>query len=214
MNTRHVLTFFDPEGIVRLLKMNPVVWHHRDITGIGGLADRLGMTPTPAVAEFLAFVAEYDRLPTQHEFSEYCVRHWRLSFHWPRLDAEIPIIKAKVEHNFYPSMIDTFHAFGLVAKAGWFDQCLLDTVEDVVSKADLTFIGAGFSASVNLKGPATRSSREAEAWKRAHRGWDPNVHQITLPMSRPRNPGNKRWYSLEDFRCIQPQLAGGELALW
>jgi len=137
---RLLVRFFDPEGIKDFLTTHPCVWDNRELTRLGGLADQAGMTPTPVVYEFHNWVASCGRLPSQQEFTEFCFDQWD---GWPSTPY-IGAVQAKIGRNFYPSLIDTYHAFGLVAKAGWYQQCSMDSVDDVVGKADLTFTGDGY----------------------------------------------------------------------
>lgn len=200
----HVLQFFAPHAIVRLIASNPINWYDRELTRLGGPADKAASDGFlfPAMEQGLRYVKEFGELPTQQQYIAYCLSAWaehiRPGFEYA--------LEAKLGRNFYVALIDQFHAFGLVANSGWYDSCLMHTGRDVLGKADLIFVRGGNEVAINLKGPASQVSREAETWKSQMRGKTEGVVEIRMPWGRPPNPGNKRWYSIEDFAAIQPRL--------
>lgn len=211
MSERYFLQFLDPDYIVSRLIEHPIVWcDDRDITRRGGLADQAGKPPLSCVGLFHDWVSHERTLPTQAEYIDFGMAKL-LERSWPRPHYE-DAYRQKLAHNFYPSCVDQYHAFGLVSQAGWYQRCSMDSVEDMLGKADLTFHTQALAIRVNLKGPTTEISKDAERYKTVFRdhGFD-GVVQIRMPYGRERNPGNKRWYMLRDFNAIQPTYFGPEL---
>jgi hypothetical protein len=187
--------------ILAYLRDHPVDWDERErvLAALGGPGDQAGPTPTPAVGEFLALLgSRHGQLFTQDEFVAHCRAVW--ADWWATLSpGQQQGVRAKLRRNFYPSMIDSLHVWALLHETGCFDCCLVDSIADAVGRTDLTLRRGEWSVRVALV-VDSRAARHTRAYKHIYRRPEPpGTVVIPLPLSRPREPGNKRWYCLEDF---------------
>lgn len=161
---------------------------------LGGPGDQAGMTPTPAMGEFLDLLLDRKDLFTQAEYRDHCFSVWSewLARKHPE---QVKGVEAKLFCNFYVSGIDTLHAYALMVEAGMFDICYIDIIEDVLSKTDLTLKNSGCTVRVQLIGPNARTERE---YKNLHRGRANGAVEIQLTR-RPKTIGGKMWYRIRDF---------------
>jgi hypothetical protein len=206
------LVYLASRAIVRYITAHPIAWKPRDLAKLGGPGDQAGMTPTPAVEEFLGLLATKQDLFTQAEYTEHCVKQW-LSW-WEGLpDERREGVTAKLYNNFYVSMIDSLHVWALLVEAGWYDRCVVDSVADAVGKSDLTLYREASLVRLALIGPGQRA-RDSRTYKRHYRPGeaDATVYEVQLSAEYPREPGHKRWYRLENFAALQPADAEGLVA--
>lgn len=197
------LKYYSSEYIVDFVSRHPIDWSNRKLAKRGGSGDMAGVTPTPAVYEFLALLAQRKGLFTQKEYKNYCFDVWS-SWLENKNDQEKAGVAAKLYRNFYPSMIDSLHVWSLLVETGEFSQCYLDSTEDALSKSDLTVVrlnGAEIKIALSIGSYNARRDRD---YKRNYRGrYDGIVlFDVELSMDRPRRPGNKRWYVTEDFSSL------------
>lgn len=200
-------------------KNHPINWYWEDKK----LADRGGAgdikTPTPAVLEFLNLLDEKRVLFSQDEYADYCLHNPKWAKLKPRekpkgkegkdhyTKEETTLgIEVRLKRNFYPSMIDSLYVWAMLAEAKWFDTCEISAYADVVSKNDLVLTKDDNTTKVALIGP--KQAIPDRQYKKSHRGRAADYHnviEVILPSDRPRKPGNKRWYCLNDFYCIEPR---------
>jgi len=177
----------------------------RELARRGGVGDQAGRTATPAIYEFLSLLRDRQTLFTQDEYADYCHSQW--PDWWNKLSKQKQDgVNAKLFNNFYVSMIDSLHAWSLLCEAQWFDTCTMDTYSDVIGKTDLTLITEERQVRVALVGPFARA-RQDLAYKRVHRnqpGDAQDIIVVQLDGNRPKRPGNKRWYCLDDFAALRP----------
>ena len=197
MQSEAKLIYLSSDHIQQAVADNPVCWTDLAMAQLGGAGDRAGMTPTPAVLEFLELIGHQKRMVSASEYVEHCfMQRWT---EW--LDTKPEELRqgveAKLRCNFYPSMAATLHAWALLVETGGFEQCWLDTYDDVVANTDLTLVRFGTTYRIELIGPRARSTREYKVRHR-QRG-DPGT-VVQIPFSRAREPGNMRWYRMSDFR--------------
>ena len=191
------LIAYDPAYIVRYVSQNPINWSSSDLAGKDKDGDQAGVTPTPAVEEFLSLLRQWQRLFTQHDYWLFCVSRWDNWLH-SKTPIQIEGVKAKCYRNFYPSMIDSLHVWAMLSLSGRFDYCVLDSYKDAIGKTDLTLVRGQQSWKVALQIDSDAAKR-ARIYKDTYRGQSANCLTVPLSFSRPRAPGNKRWYCIEDF---------------
>ncbi len=206
MDNRSVkLITFRSDYIVRYISEHPISWANLGLANYRGCpADQAGCPPTPSVHEFLAMLGEQQDLFTQDEFVDHCEWQW---YDWLQTKNEQQRlgVLAKQRCNFYPSMIDSLHAWALLSESGWFDICVIDSYADALSKVDLTLVSPYSTVKVALLGPKEQASIWRSYKLNCRAGTD-DAHAIAvkMPENRPRNPGNKRWYQIEDFGHLHP----------
>lgn len=206
MERKVALIYLSSWYIEHFITMQRVEWRDRSLARLGGVGDQAGVTPTPAVYEFLALLAEGERLFTQEEYTRHCFSVWKdwIRDKWAYREG----IEAKLYNNFYPSMVDSLYVWAMLSEVGWFDRCLLDSYQDAVGKVDLTLGHGETEVYVALLGP-TRRAEEYRRYKLANRGGQSmGVHEVRIPMSRSREPGNKRWFEIGDFEFLNPAHSG------
>lgn len=213
------LAYFSSDYIIDFITTYPIQWMPLQMSRRGGIGDQAGIPPTPAVHEFLVLLRGKQNLFTQTEYFEHCQVAWHewwttLVFKtWSGHFVDNNLIRsrlqggvrAKLYNNFYVSMIDSLHAWAILCEAGWFDVCVMDSYSDAVSKTDLTLSRNGTKCKVALIGP-TAQAREDLDYKRHNRGtkkFSDRTTVVQLPISRPKEPGNKRWYELGDFEKLR-----------
>lgn len=217
------LLYIGSAAIQRFCTDNPINWlDSRLANGAGNV-----LTPTPAVGLFYDLLSSNERLFTQEDYWQYATEIWRDWLRNQKTDVQVGL-RARLFRNFYPSCVDTIHSWALLSESGRFDYCILDPVRDAVAKSDITlWTLEGRSIGVALY-VASEQSRNWTAYKRTHRGEVHNVVDVTLPMTRPRNPGNKRWYEVDDFAPVfaaldmayhstatpQPQYSDGQSTMF
>ncbi len=202
------LYFFGSEYIVNYLRFHPVDWSDLQLSRRGGAGDQAGVTPTPAVQEFLALLKYKGELFTQREYAEHCRWVWR---NWFNLLSQPQQrgVTAKLHNNFYPSMIDTLHVYALLVEERIGDCYIVSPEMDARDKIDIIVKVNGQAIGLALVGP-TEQAEQDRAYKVEHRSSiaDDQVVVVKLPNARPRAPGNKRWYCLQDFQVPLEIMAG------
>lgn len=181
---------------------HPMEWLDTEMSARGEEGDRAGITPTPAVREFLALCQAAPELFTHQQYTDHCVQQWDAWFSTLSLPRQRGVI-AKLRNNFYPAMIDTLHAQALLVEACVFDFVLLDWQSDVKDKVDLILQKQNRILRLGLVGPSPRARANRE-FKLVHRPGKYDQHIITITMSwnRPTSRGNKRWFTTEDFSFL------------
>lgn len=209
-----VSLIYVPSGaIVEYIASNPINWlrKYRDMARRGGIGDSAGVTPSPAVYEFLSLYHHEKGLFTQRAYAEWCIEQWR---EWltEKTDQQRFGVSVKLYRNFYPSMIDSLHVWAMMVETGGFHSCILDSTLDAIGKTDLTLVRYGVSYRVALLSGSANSVGDRR-YKLSHRSGDndPSCIEIRLPMSREQTPGNKRWYyptDVIDAMATLPLLEG------
>lgn len=209
------LLYFNSQQIMRFLATHPIEWfdEFKSYAERGGYGDQAGVPPTPAVEEFLSLLSLKHELFTQKEYLDYCYSKWRNW--WPTDQKRGDGLSVKLYRNFYPSMIDSLHAWALLVESGKFASCTVDSYADAIAKTDITvqtFTGERFSLALRID---TRSSRESARYKEDHREGYKDVQAVTIWLpcdkTRPKSPGQKRWYQLSDFDVLFSQLDTGKV---
>lgn len=202
------LIYISSETIVNYVSKNPVNWLE-DFKGMakrGGIGDQAGVTPTPAIQEFLELYHDTKSLFTQRDYRDWCFKRWR---NWleEKPKAQQDGVAVKLYRNFYPSMIDSLHVWAMLAETKKFDVCVLDSTEDAIGKTDLTLRQNEIMHRIALQ-IGTKSGIDNRKYKCKHRNGGQEIERIEiwLPMSRSRTPGNKRWYELDDFSKLLGQM--------
>lgn len=193
--------------IVEFIARHPVKWLDRELSRRGSVGDQAGITPTPAVLEFMNLLyLQGGELFVQAEYARWCISQWSEWF--AKLAPALQVgVTAKLYNNFYVSMIDSLHVWAMLSELGWFDRCTLDAYEDAIGKSDLTMYRDGRVFKLALGGPTPRA-REDRIYKLNHRnnGATNKVGAIELEffmdLDRARSPGNKRWFTLSDFERL------------
>ena len=207
------LIYVPSYAIVEYVASNPVNWldQYRHMAKRGGVGDTAGVTPTPAVYEFLALYHHKKGLFTQREYAEWCFSQWQ---EWlsDKTDDQRRGVGVKLYRNFYPSMIDSLHVWAMMVESGGFHACILDSTQDAIGKTDLTLVRSGISYRVALLIDSTNSVGDRR-YKLAYRNTDNDLSciEIRLPLSREKAPGNKRWYlpaDVLDAMATLPLLEG------
>ena len=208
------LVYYASRVIVDFCAENPIDWHDRQDADMAG---DWRIQP-PAMSVFFDLLAAKRGLFTQGEFLECAqtVPMLRNTDPYPTLtDDEQRCFRARLARNFYPSGIDTLHAWSLLVESGRFAHCVLDTADDAINKVDMTATAHGggvYRFALRIDSPTAEKYR---ARKDARFPAHEDTIDVLLPMSRPRNPGNKRWYQVEDFeaaiaRSERPRISPAE----
>jgi len=190
------LIYFPSQYIVDYITKNRIDWDQADLARRGGWGDRAGIPPTPAVAEFLSLLTQKGDMFTQKEYMEHCFSQWsgwlqeRQQMHWRGL-------QAKLYRNFYPSMIDSLHVWAMLCETRRFDSCFLSSYEDAIGKTDLIVMNGDIQYRLALLFENAKENLDYKKTHR-HRGDVSPCIEIVLPKIYPRNPGNKRWYKIQE----------------
>lgn len=190
------LIYLSSNAIKSFCTAHPIQWATREIANQGDI-----LTPTPGMQVFFDLLLESNRLFNQEQYYARACQVWR---DWlDRLDDRRRWgIKARLYRNFYPSGIDSIHAWALLVETGLFDACYIDPLDDAKSKTDITVITKdrrAISIALYFGGAYSRQRTE---YKRRVRGGPANAVDVILPETRPRSPGNKRWYEVQDFAHV------------
>lgn len=193
------LLYIKSEAIVEFISKHPIKWYSLQSARKGDI-----LTPSPAVSVFFDLLRKKGELFTQEEYIEECRRRWP---DWFKEHKEISEhLEARLGRNFYPSCIDSLHFFSLTVESGYFNRCLLNTVADAVGKVDLVLFSRKCLDPINVAlQVGTREAARRRIYKDTFRKKTPvKVYTVVLPVSRPKGPGNKRWYRIEDvFELIK-----------
>lgn len=191
------LVYYRSDEIQRFCSENPIDWKTRKEAEMGNI-----MPPSPAIGIFFSTLMDYGHLFTQQEYYREAWNAWKP---WTRelSEEEAAGMKARLYRNFYPSAIDSLHAWSLLVESGEFAYCILDTAEDATDKKDITVwtnddisIGIELFAANNYTGKWRKH-------KARYRGTpDGKTVEVPLTFDRPRRPGNKRWYTMADFKVV------------
>ena len=187
------LIYLSSGAVQQFCAQHPIEWCSRELAEQGDI-----LTPTPGMQVFFAMLLEGNRLFDQAQYYAKACAVWG---DWlARLDEkERQGIKARLYRNFYPSAIDSLHAWALLVETGLFDACLIDPLADSRAKTDITvFTKDRRAISIALYAGSAYARRRTQH-KRQARGGAPNAIDVILPMDRPQRPGNKRWYEIQDF---------------
>ena len=177
-------------------------WADKELSARGEEGDLAGITPTPAVREFLALSQAAPELFTHQQFIDHCVHNWHTWYSTLSLPRQRGIV-AKLRNNFYPAMIDTLHAQALLVEACVFDFVLLDWQSDVKDKVDLILQKQNQVLRLALVGPSpgARANREFKLLRRPGK-YDQHIITVTMSWDRSTVRGNKRWFTKEDFSFL------------
>jgi hypothetical protein len=193
------LLYFPSSEIVSFIAHHRIDWDNRELARRGGVGDHAGITPTPAVEEFLDLLISRQALFTQREYMEHCWSKWR---EWitPKSKEHKLGVRAKLYGNFYPAMIDSLHVWAMLCESGMFDACILNSTEDAVGKSDLIVRSKNRTVRIALLGPTSRAQEDRQ-YKIAHRnnGAASDCVEIVMPEEYERDPGNKRWFKRSDI---------------
>lgn len=193
------LLYIPSEEIVEFVSNNPIDWEDREKSKLGGIGDKAGVTPTPAVEEFLSLLLEKRALFTQREYMQYCWGKWSV---WitPKPTEQKLGIKAKLYRNFYPAMIDSLHVWSMLCESGMFTNCVLNSTDDAIGKTDLIVRTTQRIYRIALLGPTIHAAAD-RAYKVGHRGNETDYEcvEIQLPAHYLKYPGNKRWFKKSDI---------------
>jgi hypothetical protein len=197
------LVYLSSDYIVDYITRNPIEWKNKEMARRGGVGDSAGRPPTLAVSEFLNLLGINKDLFTQKDFAEYCCYSaWADWFNGLNKMQQLGV-EAKIYCNFYPSMIDSLHVWALLCETGYFKKCILDAYKDAAEKTDLTVSTDGAEYKIALYASTKQSLRDRN-YKILYRGGAGQgvIYEVPLPMNRPKAPGNKRWYKIEDFNQL------------
>ncbi len=225
--SERALIYIPSTEIVDFVTKNPIDWGDDtevtlenkkkvklgDLAKRNGVGDTAGVTPTPAVEEFLNLLIEKRGLFTQDEYMRYCVKKWNGWATSKTPDQKFGI-KAKLYRNFYPSMIDSLHVWSMFCESGMFEVCFMSATEDAIGKSDLILRSGSKELRIALVGPTGRASQD-RAYKLEHRNnGEAGCIEIKLPFDREKSPGNKRWFNRSDImRAILSQGQEQPIAL-
>jgi len=194
------LLYFSSTTILEFGKKHPVDMYTRDLAELGDI-----LTPTPAMGEFFDCLLNKGKLITQEEYITYTLNQWQEWVTGLKSWQKEGIV-ARLARNFYPSAIDTIHAWALLVESGKFKSAVIDILEDAVGKTDLTVEaknGRKYKIGLSIDNAYTR---RREAYKRTYRGIVPeDLIDIRLSMAR-NKIGNKRWYEIGDFKPLFEQI--------
>lgn len=205
------LLYIPSSEIVDYITRNPIDWgdstsvtlSNRRVVRLGelakrgGIGDTAGVTPTPAVEEFINLLVSKRGLFTQDEYMRHCVSAWNVWATSKTPDQKFGI-KAKLYRNFYPSMVDSLHVWAMLCESGMFEMCFLSATEDAIGKSDLVLRSGSKEIRLALLGPTAQAGSDRE-YKIAHRNnGDTKCVELKMPPSYPKSPGNKRWFRKSD----------------
>jgi len=206
------LMYLNSQYIVDYLSQHPIeqkTWTPKigKLAKLNGVGDQCGMPPTPVVYEFLQMLLIKKGLFTQCEYHNHCWNVWAVWLR-PKSDKQREGLAAKLYRNFYPSMIDTLHVWSILAETKLFPMCYLDSREDVKRKSDLTVIThlqQEYHIQLYI---GTKASQQDALYKKQYRTPSNSLTttRVELTLDRERNPGNKRWYTLDDFQFLFSNL--------
>ncbi len=188
------------EQIVRYVARHPIDWDNRERAKRGGVGDQAGVTPTPAVEEFLRLYLDRRDLFTQRDYMYHCWDQWRDWIVDKPKEQKLGV-KAKLYRNFYPSMIDSLHVYAMLVEMDAFDTCVLNSSEDAIGKSDLILTSREREIRLALIGPK-QAAVDDRAYKLAHRNEGTSeleCIEVVLRDEYPMYPGNKRWYQKQDL---------------
>lgn len=169
----------------------------KDFYALGGFGDQAGVTPTPAIEEFLNLLIERRSLFTQYEYMHYCWGKWES---WIRGLTEFQKygVRAKLYRNFYPSAIDSLHVWAMLADTGAFEMCLMSATEDAIGKSDLVLRSGSREFRIALQINTSQSRNDRQHKKLNRNNDEPDCIEVWLSLDEPKAPGNKRWYRKTD----------------
>jgi hypothetical protein len=196
------LIYLSTDAILSFMTEHPIDWSDKELAKRGGIGDSAGLSPTPAVREFLALLRQHHGLFTQEVFAQHCAHVW--DAWWKTLSRHQQSgVRAKLYRNFYPSLIDSLHVWSMFVEAQWFDRCILDSCDDATGKTDITVTNKMITHHIALLGPTKQALRDREyKLNIRHPGLLAHTIAIQLPPSRDVGPGNKRWFNLTDFQSL------------
>lgn len=159
-------------------------------------------------------------LPTQEEFWNYCasLKDWA-----PWLAQQTSYaqrcFRARLYRNFYPSFVDSLHVWSLLGTRYCvdgrqvFDQCIIDTRQDVITKTDILVYRLPHIISIALRVESPAATRAALRYKPLRGGYEDTTKVVlTLPLTSRPLVGGKRWYHWPDD--FQPLFhRAGELGI-
>jgi hypothetical protein len=197
------LIYFSSDTIQGYCKQHPIDWAVQELAnGPGNI-----LTPSPAIEVFFNTLVDGRRLFNQEEYWGAACQTWSGWVDDLKEDQRLGL-KARLYRNFYPSAIDSIHVWALLVESGEFAYCLVDTIQDAVSKTDITVytkdnLKLGIALSI-----ATPESHKWQRHKRAYRHKEVSgvIVPVELTLDRPKRPGNKRWYRTDDFGAIWAKL--------
>lgn len=193
-----VLTYMSSDSIKEFCTRNPIRWTDPKLAnGPGNL-----FTPSPAIAIFFEAFLCIGRLFTQVEYVEFAWHSWG-DWKGTLSEKEVAGIESRLYRNFYPSGIDSLYVWSLLVESGCCEKCVLDTADDAVGKTDITvWLKDGTEKKLALYVGSNRGGAWTK-YKREHRGdVSEDLIDLVLSMDKPRSPGNKRWYGVEDLGAI------------
>lgn len=199
---RHTLISRSSESIVDFYSCHPINWKEdfKNEVMLGEMADRAGMTPTPAIEAWIELYVDSRQLFTQAEYVDYCfsLPEW-LPWIREKTSDELEAIEAKLYRNFFPSAVDSLHVHSMVSESGIFDTCFLDTYDDAIGKTDITVRKGDVKIAVGLLGP-TKNASVSSSYKHRFRAAPVDTPRVEVQMDikHPKTPGNKRWFREED----------------
>ena len=211
MTKSHVLLYMSSQSIMNFCTQNPIDWlsDYKKLAAIGGKGDQAGIPPSTVVGEFIACLINKKSLFTQYDFMVWCADAWS---DW-RSELNKYLwrgVVTKLYRNFYPSMIDSLYVWALLCETGKFSICYMDSIDDAISKSDITIFSNDNSKFHIALSIGTKKANDYCRYKTQNRHGTNVIEtvRVELPMTRERSPGNKRWYCLEDFNLILSQTSG------
>ena len=192
------LIYIPSREIVNFITAHPINWldNMKDLAKRGGVGDSAGVTPTPAIEEFLNLVVSLRGL-TQRQYMEHCWQAWESWIRRLRQEQKLGV-KAKLYRNFYPSAIDSIHVWAMLCETGEFDMCLLSATEDAIGKSDLVLKRGDKELRIALQ-VGTKQAKDDRSYKKEHRRNDEaGCKEVWLSLDAPKDPGNKRWFAKGD----------------
>lgn len=199
MSEQATLVYFSSDIIKDFVKRNPIDWGHKCLAnGPGNIK-----TPTSAMEVFFSNLHSKKKLFTQKEYATYAWEEWK-SWKKKLTKRQIQGVEARLYRNFYPSAIDSLYVWSMLVETDRFALCTIDIAEDVYSKTDLTVWSKNKDKYKIALHVDSEYCKKWTKYKKSVRGKPVDVIDVVLTMDRPRKPGNKRWYTIEDLEPLLP----------
>jgi hypothetical protein len=203
MIDRITLPYIASEAIQKFVAEHPIDWTNYRAGHLGQDGDV--RTPTPCMAEFWRLLLGTGRMFCQWEYARYAIGQWP-DFVRQLTERQLEGLTARLCCNFYVSGISTLHVWAMLVETGVFQTCIVDSVLDAVKSIDIlvtTRCGQSIPIALRSGSPWAVEAFERKCSSEGRAGKPPDgACMLILPRERPRNPGNMRWYTIDDLRPV------------